>query len=44
MVVPENIRYKTLQYTEEDFVKLEQDPAATQIYANGEFQVWRVYG
>lgn len=44
MVVPENIRYKALQYTAEDFARLEQDPAVAQIYANGEFEVWRVYG
>jgi len=44
MVIPENIRYKVPQYTEEDFARLSADPAVAKIYATGEFQVWRVYG
>ncbi len=43
MFFPENVRPKCYQWTEEDFVRLGADPAAAQIYANGEFEVWRVY-
>ena len=42
--IPESARPKAHQYTEEDFAKLTADPAVAQIYANGEFEVWRVYG
>ncbi len=42
--IPESIRYLAHQYTEEDFAKLGADSAVAQIYANGEFEVWRVYG
>lgn len=41
---PENIRQKVYQYNKKDFVKLNDDRTVAQIYANGEFEVWRVYG
>ena len=41
---PENVRAKCHQFTEEDFAKLKTDPTVGQIYNNGEFEVWRVYG
>jgi len=41
---PENVRSKVYQWTDEDFAKLSSDPAAAQIYINGEFDVWRIYG
>ncbi len=44
LVIPENVRPRARQYTEDDFARLRADPAAAQIYANGEFEVWRVYG
>jgi len=44
MSFPENVRPKVHQYTEEDFDRLRNDPTVAQIYANGEFEVWRVYG
>jgi len=44
MLIPENVRHKAHQYTGEDFARLRADPAVAQIYANGEFEVWRVYG
>lgn len=44
MFFPENVRPKICQWTEEDFAKLRADSSAAQIYANGEFEVWRVYG
>jgi hypothetical protein len=44
MVIPENVRHKAHRYTEEDIAKLRIDPTATQIYANGEFEAWQVYG
>ena len=40
---PESARPMARQYTEDDFAKLMADPAVAQIYANGEFEVWRVY-
>ena len=43
MVVPEHVRYKAHVYIEDDFARLRIDPAVAQIYANGEFEVWRVY-
>jgi len=44
MLVPENVRHKAHQYGGQDFATLRTDPAVAQIYANGEFEVWRVYG
>lgn len=44
MVLPESARHKVSQYTEEDFARLSADSTAAELYANGEFQVWRVYG
>jgi len=44
MLIPENIRDKAHQYTEEDFTRLSADSTAVQIYTNSEFEVWRVYG
>jgi hypothetical protein len=41
---PENVRPKAYQWTEEDFTRLRSDPTAAHIYANGEFEIWRVYG
>ncbi len=42
---PPNVRPNLpWQWTEEDFAKLNSDPTAAQIYANGEFGVWRVFG
>ncbi len=32
------------QYTDEDYVSLRADPAVAQIYANEEYEIWRVYG
>ncbi|NMX21895.1 hypothetical protein C5S30_05575 [ANME-1 cluster archaeon GoMg4] len=43
-VIPESARPKAHQYAEDDFAKLMADPDVAQIYANGEFEVWRVYG
>ena len=43
-LTPENVRSKAQQYTEEDFAKLSADSTVVPIYANGEFEVWRVYG
>jgi len=43
-VIPEVVRPKAHNYAEEDFAKLTADPTVAQIYANGEFEVWRVYG
>jgi len=44
MFFPENVRPKCTQWTEGDFAKLRADQTAAQIYSNGEFEVWRVYG
>lgn len=44
MLVPENARHMTGEYTEDDFARLRADPAAAQIYANGEFDIWWLYG
>lgn len=44
MIYPENVRPKIHQWTDDDFAKLKADPTVAQIYANGEFEVWRVYG
>ena len=44
MHVPAHIRPTLPLYTDDDFAKLRTDPTASQIYANGEFEVWRVYG
>ena len=44
MVLPEAARNQVPQYTAEAFAKLRADPAVAQIYANGEFEVWRVWG
>ena len=44
LVVPENVRDRAHHYTEWDFARLRTDPNVSQIYANGEFEVWRVYG
>jgi len=44
LVFPENVRHKCYQWTEKDFAQLRGDIAAAQIYVNGEFEVWRVYG
>ncbi len=44
MHVPANVRPRVPQYTEDDFARLRADPAASQIYANSEFEVWLVYG
>lgn len=41
---PENIRYKGHIYNETDFVHLRSDNAVGEIYSNGEFEVWRLYG
>ena len=43
-VIPESARPKAHHYTGDGFAKLTADPAVAQIYANGEFEVWRVYG
>ncbi len=32
------------QYEKEDYASLRADPAVAQIYSNGEFEVWRIYG
>mgnify|MGYP006910657449 CR=1 FL=1 len=44
MFVPENVGSNIDQWTEEDFAKLKVDPTAVHVYANGEFDVWGVYG
>lgn len=44
MVVPESVKPEAHLYTEDDFARLRTDPAVAQIYANGEFEVWKVYG
>jgi len=44
MMLPENARHMTAEDTEDDFARLRADPAAAQIYGNGDFEVWRVYG
>jgi len=44
MFYPKNIRSKVSQWTEGDFAKLNADPTVGQIYTNGEFEAWRVYG
>jgi len=41
---PENVRPKVYQWTTEDFKRLRIDSYTAQIYDNGEFEVWRVYG
>ena len=43
-VIPESARPKAHHYTEDDFAKLTAVPAVAQMYPNGEFEVWRVYG
>lgn len=43
-VIPEIARPKAHHYAEDDFAKLIADPTVAQIYTNGEFEVWRVYG
>lgn len=43
-LTPKNIQSKAHQYTEADFAKLSADSAVAPIYANGEFEVWLVYG
>jgi hypothetical protein len=43
-VIPESARPKAHHYGEDDFARLMADPAVAQIYSNGEFEVWRVYG
>jgi len=40
----ENVRSKVHQWTKADFAKLKADQTVIQIYVNGEFEVWRVYG
>ncbi len=42
MVFPEHRRY--YQYTEDDFLRMNSDATVTKIYANGELEIWRVYG
>jgi len=41
---PENVRPKVYQWTTEDFKRLRIDSYTAQIYDNGGFEVWRVYG
>ncbi len=41
---PKNIREKAYQWNKEDFTSLESDPAASRLYTNGDFSIWRVYG
>ncbi len=36
--------FRDYYYTEDDFVRLSSDATVRKIYANGEFEVWRVYG
>ncbi len=43
MVFPPNVRPKTHQYLEEDFLRLREDRAVLSIYSNGELNLWRVY-
>jgi len=43
-VIPESARPKAHHYAEDDLAKLTADPAVAQIYSNGEFEAWRVYG
>lgn len=44
MRFPEDVRDMVDQYSEEDFAKLRADPVVAQVYANSEFEVWRVFG
>ncbi len=44
MIYPQNVRSRAHQYLDEDFARLRADPTVAQLYANGEFEVWRVYG
>ncbi len=44
MYYPTNVRDRAHKYEEEDFAKLRQDAATAQLYSNGEYEVWRVYG
>jgi len=43
-VLPENVRDKGHQYTEDDLKTLNNDYTANLIYNNGEFQGWKIYG
>jgi hypothetical protein len=42
MIVPENVRYKAHVYTGQGYEKLTQDPGASKIYSNDEFESWLV--
>ena len=41
---PENVRPNVPQWTEEDFAKLSADSTVSQIYTNGELEVWKIEG
>ena len=41
---PENVRGQASQWNDQDFAKLESDPAAMRLYSNGGFEAWKIYG
>jgi hypothetical protein len=44
LLFPENVRPKVHQFTEEDFAKLDSDVNVAELYCNGEFEVYGIYG
>jgi hypothetical protein len=39
---PENIRQLVHQWTDKDFIKLNNDQTSNKIYVNGEFECWLI--